>query len=221
MAAQHLERAFAFGVTNIKSHIPLILDLADHNYDAWRELFLTHSITFDVVGHLDGTTFRLETMMLNGTRETAWSSFGFTGLCLLISSKAHLRPAVPLRTLWIRIENKVKNNKEAPAIQLDNELRTTEIGDLTIEAYYQKLKFLSDHQANVNAPLLIARLSPTFSMNSMKDSTTSSVSFSTVNHSPALQHKSQCCRWRRLDSKEQTNMLLSISTMFLPQQHSQ
>lgn len=140
-------------MTNIKSHIPLILDLAEHNYDAWRELFLTHSITFDIAGHFDGTTFRLETMMLNGTRETAWSSFWFTGLCLLISSKAHLRPTVPLRTLWIRIENKVKNNKEAPATQLDNELRTTEISDLTIEAYYQKLKSLSDRLANVNAPI--------------------------------------------------------------------
>lgn len=46
----------AFGVTNIKTHIPIILDLEDHNYDAWRELLLMHCLTFDVSGHLDGTT---------------------------------------------------------------------------------------------------------------------------------------------------------------------
>ena len=49
-----LERPY--GVTNIKSHIPLILYIDDHNYDAWRELFLTHCQSFDVAGHLDGTT---------------------------------------------------------------------------------------------------------------------------------------------------------------------
>lgn len=53
MAAQ-FDRAF--GVTNVKYHIPLILDTDDHNYDAWRELFLTHCLTFDLLGHVDGTS---------------------------------------------------------------------------------------------------------------------------------------------------------------------
>lgn len=44
----------AYGVTNI--HIPFTLDIDDHNYDAWRDLFLTHCLTFDVLGHLDGTS---------------------------------------------------------------------------------------------------------------------------------------------------------------------
>lgn len=57
------------------------------------------------------------------------------------------------RDTWVRIENKFRNNKEARAIQLDNELRTTEIGDLTIETYSQKLKSLSDRLANVDAPI--------------------------------------------------------------------
>lgn len=45
----------AYGVTNIKSHIPFLLDIDDGNYDAWRELFMTHCQSFDVSGHLDGT----------------------------------------------------------------------------------------------------------------------------------------------------------------------
>lgn len=51
MAAEKNHTESCFGVTNIKHHISLILDLNDHNYDAWRELFLTHS--FDVSGHVD------------------------------------------------------------------------------------------------------------------------------------------------------------------------
>lgn len=57
------------------------------------------------------------------------------------------------RDIWLRIENQFRNNKEARAIQLDNELRTTEIGDKSIKDYCQKLKSLSDLLANVDAPV--------------------------------------------------------------------
>lgn len=75
--------------------------------------------------------------------------------------------------IWVLIENKFCNNKEARAIQLDNEHRTTEIGDQTIEAYSQKLKSLSDHLANVDSPSLIVRLLPISLMVSTNASTTS------------------------------------------------
>lgn len=45
----------AFGVTFIKSYVPIILDMQKLNYDAWRELFETHCLSFSVSGHLDGT----------------------------------------------------------------------------------------------------------------------------------------------------------------------
>ncbi|CAA0405643.1 unnamed protein product [Arabidopsis thaliana] len=44
-----------YGVSNIKSHIPVILDIGKSNYDTWRELFLTHCLSFDVLGHIDDT----------------------------------------------------------------------------------------------------------------------------------------------------------------------
>lgn len=55
MAAPQTNVDRIYGVTNIKTHIPIILDTDDHNYDAWRELFLTLCQSFDVAGHLDGT----------------------------------------------------------------------------------------------------------------------------------------------------------------------
>ncbi|PWA74910.1 hypothetical protein CTI12_AA231450 [Artemisia annua] len=45
----------AFGVTNIKTHVPLIMDLDQLNYDAWSELFTTYCYSFGVLGFLDGT----------------------------------------------------------------------------------------------------------------------------------------------------------------------
>ena len=55
MAAPPAALEHAYGVTNVKSQIPIRLDIDNHNYDAWRELFLTHCQSFDVSGHLDCT----------------------------------------------------------------------------------------------------------------------------------------------------------------------
>lgn len=79
MAAQNPNLERAFGVTNIKLHISIILDLDNHNYNQFR------------------------------------------------------------------------NNKETRVIQLDNELRTFEIGDQSIQVYCHKIKSLTDFLANVNA----------------------------------------------------------------------
>lgn len=42
-----------YGITNIKSYVPLILDLDRLNYDAWKELFKTHCIGYKVFNHLE------------------------------------------------------------------------------------------------------------------------------------------------------------------------
>lgn len=44
-----------FCVSNIKSHIPLILDLEWANYDAWRHLFMNHCESYDAIKHIDET----------------------------------------------------------------------------------------------------------------------------------------------------------------------
>lgn len=143
----------AFGVTNIKSHIPLILDLDDHNYDAWRELFMTHCLTFDVLGHLDGT------LLPAHANDAAWHKrdglvklwiYGTLAPPLFRSS---FETGGTARDVWLRVENQFRNNKEAMAIQLDNELRTQQIGDRTIQEYCQKIKSLADLLSNVDAPV--------------------------------------------------------------------
>lgn len=143
----------AFGVTNIKTHIPLVLDLEDHNYDVWCKLFETHCLAFDVSGHIDGTS------VPDGDDDIAWKKrdglvklwlYGTLAPKLFQSS---FKPGGTSRDIWIRVENQFRNNKEARMIQLENDLRTTKIGDMMIQAYCQKLKSLSDLLANVDAPV--------------------------------------------------------------------
>ena len=54
-------------LTQIKNHIPIILDMNQMNYDLWRELFETHCHSFTVLGHLDGTSLPTD------PTDTAWS----------------------------------------------------------------------------------------------------------------------------------------------------
>lgn len=146
-----LERAY--GVTNIKQHIPIILDCDDHNYDVWRELFLIHCQSFDVSGHLDGT------LLPTDDNDTAWTKRdGLVKLWLYGTLtkelfKISFKTGGTAREIWIRIENFFRNNKEARALQLDHDLRTKEIGDLSIHTYCQDLKSIADLLANVDAPV--------------------------------------------------------------------
>ena len=128
-----------YGVTNIKSHIPLILDIDDHNYDAWRELFLTHCQIFDVAGHLDGTTLPADDNDDLWKKRDGIVKLWLYGTLSKDLFKSTFKTGGTSREIWVRIENFFRNNKEPRAIQLENSLRTKEIRDLTIHAYCQEM----------------------------------------------------------------------------------
>ncbi|CAA7054361.1 unnamed protein product [Microthlaspi erraticum] len=135
------------------SYPSLILDLDDHNYDAWRELFMTHCLTFDVLGHLDGTLLPADDADAPWFKRDGLVKLWIYGTLAQPLFRSSFAAGGTARDVWTRIENQFRNNKEARAIQLDNELRTMEIGDMTIQQYCQKLKSLSDRLANVEAPV--------------------------------------------------------------------
>ena len=45
----------AYGITNIKNYVPLILDLTTRNYEPWSDLFHAHCIAYGVADHIDST----------------------------------------------------------------------------------------------------------------------------------------------------------------------
>lgn len=156
----------AFGVTNIKHHIPVILDTDVHNYDAWRELFLLHCQSFDVAGHLDGMLEPADANDAAWTKKDGLVKLWLYGTLSKNLFKSTFRAGGTSRDVWLRIENFFCNNKEARAIQLDNQLRTKEIGDKTIDDYSQELKSIADLLANVDAPVT-ERTLVTFMLNGL------------------------------------------------------
>ena len=140
-------------MTNIKTHIPLVLDLDVFNYDAWRELLLTHCLTFDVLGHLDGTSQPTDDDDLVWRKRDGLVKMWIYGTLAKPLFKTSFKTGDTARDIWLRIENQFRNNKESRAIQLDNDLRTKEIGDQSIHEYSQDLKSIADLLENVDAPV--------------------------------------------------------------------
>jgi len=143
----------AFGVTNIKTHIPIVLDLDVFNYDAWRELFLTHCLTFDLLGHVDGTSVPTGDDDITWKKRDGLVKLWIYGTLAPPLFKSSFKTGGTARDIWLRIENQFRNNKESRAIHLDNELRTKEIGDQSVQEYAQGLKSIADLLENVDAPV--------------------------------------------------------------------
>lgn len=153
-------------MTNIKQHIHIILDDGEHNYNAWKELFLTHCQSFDVSGHLD------ETLMPTNDNDEAWKKreglvkLWLYGTLSKTLFKSTFKTVGTSREIWLRIENYFRNNKEARAIQLDHDLQTKDIGDKSFQVYCSELKSLADLMSNVDAPIS-ERTLVTYMLNSL------------------------------------------------------
>ncbi|XP_024985248.1 uncharacterized protein LOC112520861 [Cynara cardunculus var. scolymus] len=138
----------AFGITNIKTYVPLILDLDRLNYDAWRELFTTHCVGFDVIDHIDAST----------TTPTAaeWKKVDSIVKLWIDGSISQSLLQMVLKKdstalqVWNNLETLFHDNKDAKSMQTDNELRNIVMGDLTVTAYCTKIKALADLLANLD-----------------------------------------------------------------------
>ena len=181
-----------FGVTNIKHHIPLILDLKDHNYDAWRELFQNSLHEFWCV-----RPYRQHSPPNRWCRHgVAQTGRPCQTLDLRILAQPMFRSSFKTgrsaRDIWLRVENQFKNNKEARAIQLDNKIRTMEIGDMTVREYCQKLKSVADLLSMSMLLSMNEHWWCIFWMALMKSLITLSTLSNTKNPSPRLNLLSQC-----------------------------
>ncbi|XP_019100918.1 PREDICTED: uncharacterized protein LOC109132910 [Camelina sativa] len=123
------------------------------NYQVWRELFETHCICFGVLGHLDGTSAPTPETEKEWKEHDGLLKMWIYGTISESILDTVLKTKCSARDLWLTIENLFRDNKEARALELENELRTTVIGDLTIHTYCQKLKTLSDQLTNLDSPV--------------------------------------------------------------------
>ncbi|EOA14899.1 hypothetical protein CARUB_v10028228mg, partial [Capsella rubella] len=142
-----------FGISQIRAYITIVLNMDKMNYDVWRELFETHCLTFGVLGHLDGTSNATPTTEKIWKERDGLVKMWIYGTITDSLVETILKPKATARDLWTALENQFRDNKENRALQLENELRTITIGDLSVHEYCRKLKSLSDLLTNVDAPV--------------------------------------------------------------------
>ncbi|XP_023729287.1 uncharacterized protein LOC111876960 [Lactuca sativa] len=141
-----------FCVNNIKSHIPLTLDLERLNYDAWRELFTTYCEAYDALDHIDDT---YDDPTPKPT-DPNWKKVDSTVKGWIYSTLSQntlnmiLKRATYARQVWLTIERLFRDNKDSRAIQLDTELRNLSMGDLSVTAYFTKIKSIADLLENLD-----------------------------------------------------------------------
>ncbi|XP_010463138.1 PREDICTED: uncharacterized protein LOC104743790 [Camelina sativa] len=149
----HSKNVKPFGIFQIRAYVSIVLDMDKLNYDTWRELFETHCLTFGILGHLDGTSAPTSSDRVSWTEHDGLVKMWIYGTIFESILDTVLKTKCIARDLWLAIENLFRDNKEARALQLDNELRNLSVGDLTIHEYCKKLKSLSDLLANVDSPV--------------------------------------------------------------------
>ncbi|KAJ9546350.1 hypothetical protein OSB04_018893 [Centaurea solstitialis] len=138
----------AFGITNIKTYVPLLLDLDQLNYDQWRELFSTHCIGFDVIDHIDDSNPKPTTDEWKKVDSIVklWI-YGSISQNLL---QMVLKNGSTALQVWNNLEKLFRDNKDAKTMQLDSELRNLVMGDLSVHAYFAKIKGIADLLANLD-----------------------------------------------------------------------
>ncbi|GKE78315.1 hybrid signal transduction histidine kinase M, partial [Tanacetum coccineum] len=55
-----------------------------------------------------------------------------------------------LKALWDHIKNLFHDNKDAKAINLDNELRSIKTGKMTVKEYYTKIQAMANRLKNLD-----------------------------------------------------------------------
>ncbi|VFQ63542.1 unnamed protein product [Cuscuta campestris] len=140
-------------VFNVKLHVPVLLSLSQPNYKKWSRLFLLLVRRFNLQGYINGSIVPLsedddEWLQLDALLQ-GWilSTISDEVSDLVISSVS------TASALWKVIHDLFHDNKNARAMQLEHEFRTTVKGNTSMAAYCQHLQNLADWLDDVDAPV--------------------------------------------------------------------
>ncbi|XP_062208957.1 uncharacterized protein LOC133910652 [Phragmites australis] len=150
-AALHAQAA---AILNIKSLVPVILDLTSPHFNRWRGLFLNTLERYALADHVlsnddrsdDVTWKRMDRVVLS------WLYGTITAELLEVVMNREEGPPTA-RIVWLGLEQQFIDNKETRALLLDAEFRTFVQGDLSIDDYCHQLKAMADQLADLGEPV--------------------------------------------------------------------
>ncbi|XP_071718150.1 uncharacterized protein [Rutidosis leptorrhynchoides] len=154
----------AFTVSNIKTHIPITLEINNSHYNTWSKLFQITCRAYDVLDHLSPpsdsavSSTTTDPVTLPTAAQTAlWSRLDAIVLNWLYGTISiellnNIFEAGSTATAtWSRIKDIFQNNKSSRALYLQcqfNNIRLDNFPDVT--SYCQEIKSIADQLSNVD-----------------------------------------------------------------------
>ncbi|RLM54454.1 hypothetical protein C2845_PM10G06350 [Panicum miliaceum] len=139
---------------NIKSHVPVTLDLGDSNFGTWRTFFNITFRKFGLMDHVDGTV-NAHAMLADAEWtqiDTCIVSWLYTTLSYdLLSAVIH--PTDNAYGAWTAIGSQFLDNVVQCTVQARQAFHALHQADMTITEYCGKIKVLSDTLRDVGSPL--------------------------------------------------------------------
>ncbi|XP_035845915.1 uncharacterized protein LOC118492191 [Helianthus annuus] len=163
-------------VTNIKSLIPVVLEMESGQYASWSELFKIQCRASLVIDHLSprtssssGPTKAADKDTTDTTKESqvddSWDRLDAIVLQWIYATISNdllhtiLKPNTTAYDAWKTLEGIFQDNKSSRSIHLLHKFSNTRLdGFPNVSAYCQQLKVLADQLANVGSPVDYDRL---------------------------------------------------------------
>ncbi|KAL9226239.1 hypothetical protein vseg_002073 [Gypsophila vaccaria] len=166
MTGQDKEKPFfhpVFGITSIKNHVALVLDMENVQYDVCVELFLNTAKAFEVSDHLFEPS--TDDPKPTTTNKVLWDRLdAIVKQCLYDTIFSDLLQTVvesgsTAKQTWERIRHLFLDNKHSRVVLLEHQLSVTHMDHfLNVSSYCQALKSLADQLKNVGTPITNYRL---------------------------------------------------------------
>jgi hypothetical protein len=154
-----------FAVSNIKNHIPIVLEMEKYQYGTWAELFRIHARSHRVLHHIVPSKDNTTPTDTSSAEFEQWTTLDSTVLQWIYSTISTdllttiLEPDSTAMEAWNRLANTFQDNQNARVVTLEQEFSNTRMEDFpNVSAYCQRLKMLSDQPRNVGSPVNNHRL---------------------------------------------------------------
>ncbi|XP_057425919.1 uncharacterized protein LOC130719312 [Lotus japonicus] len=140
----------ALVVSNIKNHIPLVLDMETDRYGTWAELFHIHARSHRVLHHIVPSTDKPPPAVTDPTYDQ-WATLDSIVLQWIYSTisldllSTVMEPNSTALAAWERLADIFHDNQNARAVALEQEFSSVRMETFpNVTTYCQRLKTLSD-----------------------------------------------------------------------------
>ena len=136
----------------IRSHVPVVLDLAESNYSQWRSVFDSTLGKFGLTAHVTSPApiahRNAEWVMLDHTMVNwIYNTMSKTVFDIVY------QPHASAFSIWSDVEGLFRDNELQRAVLLEAEFRNLQQGDMSMMDYTTKLKKLADNLRDVGQPV--------------------------------------------------------------------